>query len=174
MRRPAYFVLDEHTLCYADPRTPDSLGVLAADVHGYNWINGPVAMPMDPSKLRPATKADFVRFRVDSTGHISEGSFGIERQGTIHRDIHTGQRARELVRAVCPDLAPLAVVERYPTVKPSYYAAPVGGGVFAYQFFDLPGQNVAYYLPDMQSVHILVPPREWGLPKPEYIDIARL
>jgi len=78
----------------------------------------------------------------------------------------------EAIRAVhrhFPDLSMQAVVERYPTRR-----APLGtvdGGVFAYQFFDRNGQNCAYYLKDLTSLHLLAKPRQWGIPKESYYDL---
>src|SRR3954470_20846232 len=37
-----YYVLDDHTLGYVSNRAPRLFGVLAGDLHGRHWINGPV------------------------------------------------------------------------------------------------------------------------------------
>lgn len=66
----SYFVLDDHTLGYvSDAAAPILFGVLAADIHGYNPINGPLVLD-GVYRLRLATKADFDAFRVDATGHL--------------------------------------------------------------------------------------------------------
>lgn len=69
MQKPDYYVLNDHTLGYVFPKQPQWLGVLGADIHGYgNPLQGPVCLTV-ADKLRPATVADFKRFRVDPTGH---------------------------------------------------------------------------------------------------------
>lgn len=65
----SYFVLDDHTLGYVSDAAPTLFGVLAADIHGHNPINGPIVLD-GLHRLRPATKADFDAFRVDATGHL--------------------------------------------------------------------------------------------------------
>jgi hypothetical protein len=65
----SYFVLDDHTLGYVSDAAPTLFGVLAADIHGNNPINGPIVLD-GLHRLRPATKADFDAFRVDATGHL--------------------------------------------------------------------------------------------------------
>lgn len=60
-----YAVLEGHTLGVLRPGTEpafDTLEPLGRDVHGYSCQNGPVsAFTKD---IRPATRADFERFRV--------------------------------------------------------------------------------------------------------------
>jgi len=68
----SYFVLDDHTLGYVSAAAPTLFGVLAGDIHGHNPINGPIVLD-GGDRLRKATKADFDRFRVDATGHLSGG-----------------------------------------------------------------------------------------------------
>jgi hypothetical protein len=65
----SYFVLDDHTLGYVSDAAPTLFGVLAADIHGHNPINGPIVLD-GVHRLRPATKADFDAFRIDATGHL--------------------------------------------------------------------------------------------------------
>lgn len=57
-----YLVHDDSTLCYAEPGN-SLLGVLAGNVHGKNWRNGPFT-PGPNDNVRPATLEDFERFRV--------------------------------------------------------------------------------------------------------------
>lgn len=57
-----YLVHDDSTLCYAEPGN-SQLGVLAGNVHGKNWRNGPFT-PGPNDNVRPATLEDFERFRV--------------------------------------------------------------------------------------------------------------
>ena len=65
----SYFVLNDHTLGYVSDAAPILFGVLAADIHGHNPINGPLVLD-GVSRLRLATKADFDAFRLDATGHL--------------------------------------------------------------------------------------------------------
>lgn len=58
-----YLVLDEHTLGYVCDAAPTLFGVLAGDRHGFNPNNGPTIL-FCTSSVRPATQADFERFRV--------------------------------------------------------------------------------------------------------------
>lgn len=57
-----YLVHDDSTLCYAEPGN-SLLGVLAGNVHGKDWRNGPFT-PGPNDNVRPATLEDFERFRV--------------------------------------------------------------------------------------------------------------
>lgn len=58
-----YIVIEGHTLGYQqDGMRSNSAGVLAATVGGYDWKNGSV--PVSEQSTRPATLADFERFRV--------------------------------------------------------------------------------------------------------------
>jgi hypothetical protein len=63
---PRYVVKNEHTLGLLDPGLlPGFMAVVQGDVlaGGHDWKNGPTVYgPLDT--LRPATVADFARFRV--------------------------------------------------------------------------------------------------------------
>ena len=63
-----YFVKDDHTLGLVRPEQPEVFEVLAGNIHGHDWKNGPVST--FGAKLVPATPADFERFRVSPIGHI--------------------------------------------------------------------------------------------------------
>ncbi len=71
-----YYVLDEEVLgyTYGKPK-PDGLGTLwvlrnlSGVIHLYS-----VSIPVDLTRLRPATVADFERFRVCHTGYNLQGS----------------------------------------------------------------------------------------------------
>jgi hypothetical protein len=64
-----YVVVDEHTLGYLSGR--HSVGVLASDISGFDPKNGPIDLPTDDARVRPATREDFVRFRVSTVGHLA-------------------------------------------------------------------------------------------------------
>ena len=66
-----YVVLNEHTLGYLQPATPNLLGVLAGSVlrGGHNPLNGPVYFS-ERDRIRPATHDDFDAYRVCSRGHL--------------------------------------------------------------------------------------------------------
>jgi hypothetical protein len=55
---PVYIVLDEDTLGYVQPISPNIIGVLAGK---HNWINGPTASGR--KYVRAATESDFDKFR---------------------------------------------------------------------------------------------------------------
>lgn len=61
-RSTQYVVKDESTLGHLVDEAPGTMAVLASNVHGHNWRNGPVST--FGSIIRPATPADFERFRV--------------------------------------------------------------------------------------------------------------
>ena len=68
-----YFVVDENKLCYEIPGGT-TLGVLAASVlrgSSHSWLDGPIARPIDKSRIRPATANDFEEFRVSPKGHLT-------------------------------------------------------------------------------------------------------
>jgi len=71
------------------------------------------------------------------------------------------------------DIAPEAIVEFYPARFDPYGVLRQPGGIFAYQFFDTKGGNCAYWLYDLNSVHVFETPRQWSLPKTELIDVGR-
>ncbi len=57
-----YLVFNDNTLCYRQDGT-EMLGVLSSNASGRDWKNGPF-LPAASDQLRPATVADFDRFRV--------------------------------------------------------------------------------------------------------------
>lgn len=57
-----YVVLNDNTLCHRQEGS-EWLGVLAGNIHGRDWRNGP-ALPGHRDVLKPATVEDFDRFRV--------------------------------------------------------------------------------------------------------------
>ena len=73
-----YVVLNEHTLAYRLPATPNLLGVLAGSVlrGGHNPLNGSVSIS-ERDHLRPATHADFDAYRVCSRGHLPPTDAGV-------------------------------------------------------------------------------------------------
>ena len=70
--KPAYAVLNEHTLGYVTDAQPNWFGVLASKPQrgGYDPKNGPVSIA-NGAGLRPATLADFEFYRVCPKGHIA-------------------------------------------------------------------------------------------------------
>lgn len=68
-----YLVLNEHTLIYRRPEFGALAGVLQGDIFagGHDWKNGTCAPLPGIDQLRPATLADFERFRVCPKGHIA-------------------------------------------------------------------------------------------------------
>ena len=70
---PRYVVYKENTLGYII-RTGayPVMGVLSANIHGYDWKNGPISiLPSEMANLRTATQKDFDVFRVSGVGHLS-------------------------------------------------------------------------------------------------------
>lgn len=67
-----YVVKDEHTLGYITQPYPDLMGVLAGDIvnGGHDHKNGGVTVTPGADNIRPATLADFARFRVSPNGHL--------------------------------------------------------------------------------------------------------
>lgn len=63
-----YVVKNENTLGILIPDWP-LMQVLAGNIHGHNWKDGCCAY--FDSELRPATLADFERFRVCPKGHLT-------------------------------------------------------------------------------------------------------
>lgn len=61
-----YVVMDEHTLGYLIPQTPDCIGVLAGSVlrGGHDPMQGTAPIATGRTVLRQATRADFDFFRV--------------------------------------------------------------------------------------------------------------
>lgn len=59
-----YVVVDEHTLGYHLPLTPNHIGVLAAKTGGHHWMRGPMTIVPGSTVIRPATLEDFDAFRV--------------------------------------------------------------------------------------------------------------
>lgn len=67
-----YYVLNGHTLGFIYEVAPEWFNVLHGNplLGGRDWKNGPtVISPLD--ELIPATLDDFMKFRVDPTGHIN-------------------------------------------------------------------------------------------------------
>ena len=67
-----FFVVDENMLCYHMTGIND-LGVLASStIRGATHApkDGTHPMPMDKSRMRPATQEDFDAFNVSSVGHL--------------------------------------------------------------------------------------------------------
>lgn len=66
----AYIVHNENALGYIEPQRPGWFGVLQGDIFrgGPDWKNGPTIIT---GPTRPATLADFERFRVCPKGHIA-------------------------------------------------------------------------------------------------------
>jgi len=67
-----YIVIDENTLCYIRPGMK-SAGVLASSVirgSKHDPLSGPIPIPMDEKRVRPATLEDFKTFRVSPYGYL--------------------------------------------------------------------------------------------------------
>jgi hypothetical protein len=64
-----YFVLNNNTLGYVYETDLSTFWPLAANVDGYDWKNGAVAVGKHDI-LKPATISDFDKFRVRHEGHI--------------------------------------------------------------------------------------------------------
>ena len=64
-----YFVLNENTLGYVYETKLNEFWPIAANVNGYDWKNGAVAIGKD-DMLKPADIDDFNKFRVCYKGHI--------------------------------------------------------------------------------------------------------
>lgn len=65
---PSYVVVNENALGYL--AGAHAVAILASVIGGPDPKNGPIARPMDPAKIRPATREDFARFRVSTAGHL--------------------------------------------------------------------------------------------------------
>lgn len=63
-----HYVLNEEALGLIREKTPMRFEILFWP--GRSPLDSFAAVPQDRSKLRPATKADFDRFRVDWKGHL--------------------------------------------------------------------------------------------------------
>jgi hypothetical protein len=64
--KTTFIVVDDVMLCYVQPDSPTA-GVLASSIGApHKPIDGPIALPQ---RSRPATRQDFVRFRVSSKGY---------------------------------------------------------------------------------------------------------
>ena len=68
-----YVVYKENTLGYLYVDNPNGnlwFGVFGSNVHGLNWMNGPVIMcDSDEKSIRRANLDDFETFRVSLKGH---------------------------------------------------------------------------------------------------------
>jgi hypothetical protein len=90
----------------------------------------------------------------------------------IIRDIYS---IRDAVKLLSQRFSLLneVVVERLPAQRYVYpWQQSSNGLIFTYQFFDKHGTNVAYYLVDFKSIHIVN--RQWSLPKKETITLTGL
>lgn len=74
-----FVVVDENTLGYVNPACPHEIGVLRASVLRGAAPGDPdpgtKPFPIDPSRVRPATRADFDSFRVSPTGYASDPTY---------------------------------------------------------------------------------------------------
>ena len=60
-----FVVIDENVLGYVQPESPNVVGMLSSS----HCINGPIAMPMNLDRVRPARRKDFDKFRVMFNGY---------------------------------------------------------------------------------------------------------
>ena len=60
-----FIVVDEDKFGYVDPRQPNLMCCLASKAGAsHSWKDGMYVIPYDSNRVRPATLADFERFRI--------------------------------------------------------------------------------------------------------------
>lgn len=64
-----YLVMNENCLGYAYAEQPHLFNILASAIGGPHHLSTPI--PMDRPNTRPATLADFERYRVHPKGHLT-------------------------------------------------------------------------------------------------------
>lgn len=74
-----FIVINENILGYIGPFTaPHTAGVLASSVlrgASHDWKDGPYPIRQDRANCRPATRADFKAFRVESKGYENDPTY---------------------------------------------------------------------------------------------------
>jgi hypothetical protein len=75
MDKIRFVVCDENLFGYILPQLPNDVWILATSViRGsiYTWKDGSAPVPMDKSKMRPATRADFDTYRICPKGYDND------------------------------------------------------------------------------------------------------
>jgi hypothetical protein len=73
-----FVVVNENILGYVDPSQPNQAGVLASSVirgASHSWKDGPYPLRTDGRDVRPATRQDFMDFRVEPTGYRNDPAY---------------------------------------------------------------------------------------------------